>query len=170
MSCSLQQVVTDPLVALTGFEKGFHPSPALGPFKVISTTSVQAILGALDMLNPPSCSKLLSVLRQPLVHGAGTHVSSTRGMRCSFQLIRIVHQANMHTHMENESLQCLALVLSVPQSRPQFAQLLALAPSNLSLVVSFQLLALGSVAAAHLSSLKAGAGVSHGLREEGVLT
>lgn len=73
--------------------------------------------------------------------------------------------------MENGSLQYLALATQcVPElpPAPPGAGTGILQP--LRFVISFQLLVLGSVAAAHLSGLKVGADLSHGLRAEGVLT
>lgn len=73
--------------------------------------------------------------------------------------------------MENGSLQYLALAI---QCAPELAPALpgdgsGILPS-LRFMVSFQLLVLGSVAAAHLSGLQVGADLSHGLKAEGVLT
>lgn len=78
----------------------------------------------------------------------------------------------MHAHMENESLQHLILatqcapeLVPVPSGAAGAGTLQAV-----RFVLPFQLLALGSIAAAPLSGLKVGAGLSHGPRVEGVLT
>lgn len=98
----------------------------------------------------------LSVVRQPLAHTAGTYVTGTAPSSSSG-----LTSTRKYAHIHGK---WVSPVSGIGYSVPPGAGTGTL--QSLRFTVSFQLLALGSVAAAHSSGLKADVG----LRAEGVLT